>query len=93
MITVGILVRVADRSEKRVTAQLEALEGVSTIELEQAGSVGCVIQAPSAEAATDLMRRDIESLTDVLCAWPVQIELGEDELNRPIAPPINSSIR
>ncbi len=85
MVAVGIMVRVERGAGERVTQFLQSLPGVTTLALEEPHTVGAVIQRPSMEAVEAVLRGQIEPDADVLCAWPVHMELDQPQTG-PAAP-------
>jgi len=75
MVTVGVLVRVENESLRDVELALNAIPGVSTLELEEAGSIGLVIEAPDLDAAHSLLCDQVQRTAGVLAAWPIHTQL------------------
>jgi len=73
-VTVGVLVRTAIDPPDDLGDRLSALPGVSTVELEEEGSIGLVLQGESLDEAHDRLRDEVQSLEGVLAAWPVHLE-------------------
>jgi nitrate reductase NapAB chaperone NapD len=78
MTVVGIIVRAEAERFEEVRAQLAALEGVQTIELEEPGCLGLVLEADGLKQAHDRLRGEIERTPGVLTAWPVQVHHDSD---------------
>ena len=75
MTVVGVLVRVELDSADEVKCRLSDLEGVSTIPLEEPGTLGLVIEAASIDAAHEKLQAEVQATEGVLTAWPVEMHL------------------
>lgn len=84
MAVVGAYARIDRSEEALVPARLEALEGVSTFNLDEPGKLGVLIEAESLDAAHALLLQSIEKLEGVLGVFPVyaHAEPEEDEVQR-----------
>ncbi len=75
----GAFLRVeADRAAV-VRESLARLPGVEPFDLDDAGKLGLVIEAPDLDAARDLVERAIPRTAGVLAVWPVFVN-NEDAL-------------
>jgi len=79
------MVRVERGASERVTQFLQSLPGLTTLALEEPHTLGAVIQRPSMEAVEAVLRGQIEAHGDVLCAWPVHMDLDQPQTG-PAAP-------
>jgi len=79
MTIVGILVRLEEEHRAEVAERLSAIEGVSTFEVEQPGSLGALLEAPDLDRAHAILREQIEPTEGVLAAWPVHSDFSDDE--------------
>ncbi len=83
MVTAGILVRTAPDSIQEVEARLAALQGVSTLELEEPGAIGLVIEGDSLDAIHATLCDEVQGTEGVLAAWPVHTQLEATETGSP----------
>ncbi len=75
MVTVGVLVRAELASVHDVEARLAALEGVTTLELEEPGSIGLVISEESLDSAYATLCDRVKTTDGVLAAYPLHTQL------------------
>ncbi len=88
MVAVGVLVRSELASVPRVKEQLGALEGVTTLDLEELGAIGLVIQSDTLDAAHATLRDEVQATPGVLAAYPLHTQLEPvswDELDASIS--------
>ncbi len=78
MTIVGVLVRVEEIHSADVAKRLEALDGVSTFDVEQPSSLGVLLEAEDLDSAHAILREKIEPTEGVLAAWPVHSDFGDD---------------
>ena len=83
MVSVGVLVRVESDSLREVDSALGEIPGVTTLELEEPGSIGIVIEAPDLDSAHSLLCDRVQRTAGVLAAWPIHTQLE--------APPFDAS--
>lgn len=79
MAIVGAFARVEVSGRDATCGLLDAIEGVSTFELEEVEKVGLLIEAADLDAVHGLITRDVRRTRGVLGAWPVYANT-EDEL-------------
>jgi nitrate reductase NapAB chaperone NapD len=87
MVTVGVLVRANLDSVAEVEARLAAIEGVTTLKLEEPGTIGLVIQGQSINDAHDKLCDQVQRVEGVLTAWPVHMQLEPDSTSPATASP------
>jgi nitrate reductase NapAB chaperone NapD len=76
MITVGVLVRALHSELGVIEQRLGALPSVvQTLELEEPGSLGLVLQAEDLDAVHAALTREVGGVEGVLAAWPLHAEL------------------
>lgn len=75
MVTIGVLVRAELDSIDEVQGRLAALDGVTTIELEDRDSIGLVICGETLDDAHKKLCEDVQRTTGVLAAWPLHVQL------------------
>ncbi len=83
--TVGVLARIEVEMEESVRSQLGNLEGVELFELGDAelepGQIGLLIEAATVDAAHEKIKQEVATTVGVLCAWPVYVHYGDDEVD------------
>ncbi len=78
MITVGVLVRAHEEDLDSVEKQLLELEDVTgSIELEEPGTIGIVLQGSSLNEVHLALTERVQRIEGVLAAWPLHTELGD----------------
>ena len=79
MAIVGAFARIDTQLAQSCARALNAITGVSTFELEEAGKIGLIIEADSLNRAHDTITKAISSTPGVLGVWPVYVNI-EDEI-------------
>jgi nitrate reductase NapAB chaperone NapD len=78
MVTVGVLVRAEFEELRLVENRLAKLSSVSqTIELEEPGALGLVLQGDSLDAVHAALTEEVQRTEGVLTAWPLHAELDD----------------
>lgn len=75
MVTVGVLVRADLNFTEEVEARLAALDGVTTVELQEIGSIGLVIEGETLDEVHSRLCDDVQAARGVLAAWPLHVQL------------------
>jgi nitrate reductase NapAB chaperone NapD len=73
MVVVGAYARIELSEESRVPQRLEALEGVSTFPLGDAGKIGILVEAESLDEAHARLSKEIRELEGVRGVFPVYV--------------------
>lgn len=76
MVTLGVLIRIEANTLSEVESSLNALAGVTTLPLEEAGTLGAIVHAPNLDAAHSMLCDRIQKTEGVLCAHPIHTELA-----------------
>lgn len=79
MVTVGVFVRAEIDEIGQVAERLDALESVSTFELEDPGALGVLLQGLDADEAYLKLTQEVMAVEGVLAAWPIHTELGMEQ--------------
>ncbi len=93
MVTVGVFVRAWSEQLNEVAGRLDALDGVSTFDLEDPGGIGVLLQGFEPDEAYEKLTGEVMAVEGVLAAWPVHTELDLNRRvvgNRPPANPQNN---
>ncbi len=79
MATLGVYVRIDPEQLEAVRRALDALSGVTTFDLDEAGQLGVILEADDLEAAHAALTGPVHRVPGVLAAWPVYAHFGDDE--------------
>ena len=79
MVTVGVFVRAEIEEIDQVAGRLQALESVSTFELEDPGGIGVLLEGLDADEAYLKLTGEVMAVEGVLAAWPIHTELGMEQ--------------
>ena len=78
MAIVGAFARVEIDQYPRAESDLNAIEGVSTFDLEEPGKVGLLVETGDLDEAHGIIKHTIPAVPGVLGVWPVYANI-EDE--------------
>ncbi len=78
MTVVGVLVRVDLDSSDQVERNLSELNGVSTVQMEEPGTLGLVIEAEDINAVHEKLTSEVRATEGVLTAWPVEMHFNPE---------------
>jgi len=93
MATVGAYVRVDPEVTASIRLRIDAIDGVSTFDVEDedgagddAGKVGVLIEADSLSDAHEMLTGRLKEVEGVLAVWPVYANFEDEQEEFPIDP-------